>query len=243
MSRQPPSFFETAEYLSNRGLEGIEASSAYAAGATGNGIMVGVVDTGIDLDHPEFAGAIDAGSIDIVTGSAATLGDVDGHGTAVAGIIGARRNGALSHGVAFGARLLVVRADAPGSCPGACAFDQANVAAATDYAVNQGAQVINYSLGGTGSLDGALGDALERAVAAGRILVLAAGNEGGIDPIFPAIFAGSSEASGRAIAVGALDVDGQLASFSNRAGSAREYFLVTPGVQILAPELNGDDRV
>ena len=240
LSRHPPSFFETAEYLANRGLEGIEASSAYAAGATGNGIMVGVVDTGIDLDHPEFAGVIDAGSIDIVTGSAATLGDVDGHGTAVAGIIGARRNGALSHGVAFGARLLVVRADAPGSCPGACAFDQANVAAATDYAVNQGAHVINYSLGGTGSLDGALGDALERAVAAGRILVLAAGNEGGIDPIFPAIFAGSSEASGRAIAVGALDVDGQLASFSNRAGSAREYFLVTPGVQILAPELNGD---
>ena len=55
MSRHPPSFFETAEYLANRGLEGIEASSAYAAGATGNGIMVGVVDTGVDLDHPEFA--------------------------------------------------------------------------------------------------------------------------------------------------------------------------------------------
>jgi Subtilase family len=240
LSRHPPGFFETAEYFANRGLEGIEASSAYAAGATGNGIMVGVVDTGIDLDHPEFAGVIDDHSIDIMTGSAATLGDVDGHGTAVAGIIGARRNGALSHGVAFGARLLVVRADAPGSCPGACAFDQANVAAATDYAVNQGAHVINYSLGGTGSLGGALADALGRAVAAGRILVLAAGNEGGNDPIFPAIFAGSPEASGRAIAVGALDVDGQLASFSNRAGSAREYFLAAPGVQVLAPELNGD---
>ena len=74
----------------------------------------------------------------------------------------------------------------------ACAFDQADVAAATDYAVDQGARVINYSLGGAGSLDGALGDALERAVDAGRIVVLAAGNEGGNDPIFPAIFAGSA---------------------------------------------------
>ena len=183
---------------------------------------------------------IDDDSIDIVTGSAATVGDVDGHGTAVAGIIAARRNDALSHGVAFGASLLVVRADAPGSCPAACAFDQAHVAAATDYAVDQGARVINYSLGGAGSLDGALGDALERAVDAGRIVVLAAGNEAGNDPVFPGIFAGSAEARGRAIAVGALDGNGDLASFSNRAGSAREYFLVAPGVEILAPELDGD---
>ena len=240
LGRQPPGFFETAEYLANRGLQGIEASSAYAAGVTGSGIIVGVVDTGVDLDHPEFAGVIDDDSIDIVTGSAATVGDVDGHGTAVAGIIAARRNNALSHGVAFGANLLVVRADAPGSCPAACAFDQAHVAAATDYAVDQGARVINYSLGGAGTLDGALGDALERAVDAGRVVVLAAGNEAGNDPVFPAIFAGSAEARGRAIVVGALDGNGDLASFSNRAGSAREYFLVAPGVEILAPELDGD---
>jgi hypothetical protein len=239
VGRQPPSFFETTEYLANRGLPAIGASSAYAAGGTGSGIVVGVVDTGIDLDHPEFAGAIHEGSIDIVTGSPGSLGDIDGHGTAVAGIIAARRNNALSHGVAFGARLLVVRADAPNSCPAACAFEQVHVAAATDYAINRGAQVINYSLGGTGSLAGTLGAALGRAVDAGRIVVIAAGNEGGNDPIFPAIFAGAPEARGRAIAVGALDVDGQLASFSNRAGSAQDHFLVAPGVQILAPELNG----
>ena len=240
VGQHPPGFFETAEYLANRGLAGIEASSAYATGATGSGIIVGVIDTGVDLDHPEFAGAIDDDSIDIATGSAATLGDVDGHGTAVAGIIAARRNNALSHGVAFGARLLVVRADAPGSCPGACAFDHVHVAAATDHAINRGARVINYSIGGTGSVDGALGDALGRAVDAGRIVVIAAGNEGGTDPTFPAIFAGTPEARSRAIAVGALDVDGELASFSNRAGSARDFFLVAPGVQILAPELDGD---
>ena len=239
MSRHPPGFFETTEYFANGGLEAIQASSAYAAGGTGNGILVGVIDTGIDRDHPEFAGVIDDDSIDIVTGGAATLGDVDGHGTAVAGVIAARRNSALAHGVAFDAELLVVRADAPGSCPGACVFDEADVASATDYAVDHGARVINYSLGGAGSLDGALGDALERAVAAGRIVVLSAGNDGGDEPIFPAIFAGTSGARGRAIAVGALDVDGDIADFSNRAGSARSYFLVAPGVGILAPELDG----
>ena len=239
ITNQPRSFFETTEYFANRGLGAINASSAYAAGATGSGVLVGLIDTGIDLDHPEFAGAIDGASTDIVGGSAATLGDVDGHGTAVGGIIAARRNGALAHGAAFDARLLVVRADAPGSCPGACAFDQADVARATDYAVDHGARVLNYSMGGTGSLAGPLGDAFARAVSAGRILVLAAGNEGGAEPIFPAIFAGSAEAGGQAIVVGALDTDGDIADFSNRAGSARGHYLVAPGVDILAPQLNG----
>jgi Subtilase family len=243
LSRHPRGYYETTEYFTNRGLEVIEASSAYAAAGTGDGILVGVIDTGIDRDHPEFAGVIDNDSIDIVTGGAATLGDVDGHGTAVAGVIAARRNKALSHGVAFDADLLVVRADAPGSCPGACVFDEADVASATDYAVDHGARVINYSLGGAGPLDGALGDALERAVAAGRIVVLSAGNEGDDDPIFLAIFAGTPEARGRAVAVGALDVDGDIADFSNRAGSAKTYFLVAPGVEILAPKLDGDAAV
>ncbi len=239
MGNQPRSFFETSEYFANRGLGAINASSAYAAGATGNGVVVGLIDTGIDLDHPEFAGAIDGASTDIVGGSAATLGDLDGHGTAVGGIIAARRNGALAHGVAFDGHLLVVRADAPGSCPGACVFDQADVARATDYAVTHGARVINYSMGGAGSLDGPLVEAFGRAVAAGRILVLAAGNDGAADPIFPGTFAGSSEAGGQAIVVGALDADGDIADFSNRAGSASTHFLAAPGVEILAPQLNG----
>jgi subtilisin family serine protease len=76
MNRHPPGFFETTEYFANGGLEAIEASSAYAAGATGNGILVGVIDTGIDLEHPEFAGVINDDSIDIVTSTAASLGDV-----------------------------------------------------------------------------------------------------------------------------------------------------------------------
>lgn len=239
VTRNAPSFFESTEYLASAGLEVLRASSAYASGATGDGVVVGVVDTGIDVDHPEFAGAIHTNSIDIVSGTAASLDDPDGHGTAVAGVIAARRNDALAHGVAFDAGLLVIRADVPGSCATGCGFDPLHVARATDHAVDHGARVINYSIGGSGTLDGEIGDALRRAVDAGRIVVIAAGNDGGDEPIFPAVFAGTAEARGRGIAVGALGVGGALASFSNKAGSTKEYFLVAPGVGILAPAPGG----
>jgi subtilisin family serine protease len=62
----PPSFFETQEYSTSYGLASIHASSAYAGGATGQGVTVAVIDTGVDVDHPEFAGAVHPDSIDIV---------------------------------------------------------------------------------------------------------------------------------------------------------------------------------
>src|SRR5919106_1730570 len=85
----PPGAFETEEYRANYGLGAIHASSAYAGGATGQGVTVAVIDSGIDVDHPEFAGAIHSDSIDIVT-DGPTFDDEDGHGTAGAGGIGAR---------------------------------------------------------------------------------------------------------------------------------------------------------
>ncbi len=236
---RPPGFYETTEYRASHGLGALNASSAYAAGATGAGVRVAVIDTGVDLDHPELAGRIAAASTDIVSGDPDQVDDIDGHGTTVAGIIAARRNGALAHGVAFQAEVLAVRADAAGSCLTGCAFDESDVAAATDYAVDHGAQVINYSLGGASSVSPTLQSALAAAADAGVVLVLAAGNDAQADPTFPARFAETAAAEGLAIAVGAVDADDQLASFSNRAGSARQQFLVAPGVGILAPALGG----
>jgi hypothetical protein len=235
------SFFETREYQASFGLDAVGASTAYAAGATGRGVMVAVVDTGIDVDHPELAAQIAGGSTNIVTGDPQQVDDIDGHGTAVAGIIAARRNQALSHGVAFNARILAVRADAPGTCASnaGCAFDQADVAAATDYAVARGAPVINYSLGGATSVGASLEGALTRAADAGTILVFAAGNENAAEPTFPARFAADPATGGLAIAVGAVDAGNQLTSFSNQAGSARDHYLVAPGAHILAPALGG----
>lgn len=182
---RPASFYGTTEYRANYGLGVIGASSAYAAGATGRGIAVGVVDTGVDVDHPELTGQIAAASTDIVSGDPQFVNDIDGHGTAVAGVIAARRNQALTHGVAFNAKLLAIRADTPGSCAIGCTFSQSDIAAATDYAVAHDARVINYSLGGASSLGATLHDAFARAVDAGTILVLAAGNEGNAEPTFP----------------------------------------------------------
>jgi hypothetical protein len=236
---QPPQAFETEEYRASYGLGAIAASSAYGAGATGRGVRVAVIDTGIDLDHPEFAGAIAGASVDIVTGQFETIDDPDGHGTAVAGLVGARKNDALSHGVAFDARLLVVRADELGSCATGCAFASDDVAAATDYALDHGAGVINYSLGGATGLPPVLEAALTRAAEGDALLVFAAGNQGEVDPTFPAQFAGSDAAAGTAIAVGAVDADNRIAGFSNRAGVTAEHFLVAPGVALLAPAAGG----
>jgi len=237
-SSLPPGFFETEEFEAGFALDALNASSAYAEGGTGEDVKVAVIDTGIDVDHPEFAGAIAAESINIADGSA-DIDDVDGHGTAVSGIIGARRNGDLTHGVAFDAELLVVRADEVGSCLAGCAFQQSDVAAATDYAVAQGARVINYSVGGVPAISPALENALARAVDAGVVVVFAAGNDGGAEPTLPARFAGGDRADGRAIAVGAVDANTDLAAFSNRAGDAKDAFVVAPGVGVLAPARGG----
>jgi Subtilase family len=234
--RHSPGFFESEEYFANRGLEALGASSGYAAGGTGDSILVGVIDTGIDRDHPEFAGVIDGDSIDIVTGDAAALDDVDG--TAVAGVIAARRNGALAHGVAFDARLLVIRADEPGSCPGLRVRPAG--CGRGDRLRGRPWRPGDQLQSRRRLAEWRLARRVGRCGPGGRIVVLAAGNDGGDDPIVPAIFAGAPEARARAIAVGALDADGTLASFSNKAGSAKRFFLIAPGVQILAPLLDGD---
>lgn len=91
----------------------INAAQAYSLGFTGKGVTVGYLDSGIEAKHPEFAGAI-AGGFDFNTDTPYANGqgiDADppaGHGSHVAGIIGARRDGAGMHGVAFDSQLFAV---------------------------------------------------------------------------------------------------------------------------------------
>ena len=107
--------FETDEYEAMGALAMINASSAYARGATGAGIAVGVIDSGVYEEHIEFAQGSDnkveyAGS-DYSSGNPRS-DDAIGHGTLVAGIIAANRDGTLvssginMHGVAFDASIL-----------------------------------------------------------------------------------------------------------------------------------------
>mgnify|MGYP001032565545 CR=1 FL=1 len=232
-----PEDFESAEYRRSGALEPINASMLYAAGASGAGVTVGIIDTGVDTGHAELASAIHPSSTDLKR--ADPLADGSGHGTAIAGLIGARRNGTATHGVAYEARLLAVRADTPGTCPGSCLFGQGDLAAATDYAVANGARVLNFSLGDAAGLADSFRSSLSDAAEADRVLVFAAGNGGAASPRQPARFATTGSARGTGIIVGAVDEDEVIADFSNRAGTARDVYLVAPGEDLLTTARGG----
>ncbi|MEO0754081.1 MAG: S8 family serine peptidase, partial [Pseudomonadota bacterium] len=142
--------FETAEYQFAEGLDLIGASTAYAQGATGQGITVAVIDTGTDFNHPDLVGQ-SVGFFD-VRASERTADDIDseGHGTLVSGQIAGVRDGDGIHGLAYNSNVLDIRADRPGSCleTGAdadCRFEDADLVTAIEFAVDNGAQVINMS--------------------------------------------------------------------------------------------------
>lgn len=232
-----PYSFETAEYfgegdLNVYALDRINASAAYAAGGTGEGVTIAIIDSGIDATHPEFSGQISNQSRDIAA-SRSFGEDEDGHGTFIAGIIGAARDDAGMHGVAYDANLMVLRADIPGSCSaGECQYFASVVANAIDAAIARDADIINLSLGGLTVSDPQIDAALARATNAGVVVVAAAGNTGGASPEAPASFASTAEANGLAIAVGAVDASGNIAGFSNRAGDGAPAYLLAPGVNI-----------
>ncbi|WP_173978036.1 S8 family peptidase [Magnetospirillum sp. UT-4] len=229
-----------AELGRNYGLGAVGADAAHAAGQTGTGVTVAVIDTGIDVQHKDFAGAIAAASTDIVSGLAANVDDQGGHGTSVAGIVGARADGYDAVGVAPDATLLAVRSEY--TCSPKCSFAYSDLANATDYARLQGAKVMNFSLGGD-SIGADFQAALARATGDGRVVVAAAGNTGGANPINPAAWLAGVDAGGLGLAVGAVDATNTIASFSNRAGTAKDRFLVAPGVNVVTTANGGGTQV
>jgi subtilisin family serine protease len=173
-------------------------------------IDIAILDTGVDLDHPDLASrlVVVPGS-DVVNGD--SLPDDDeggpngtGHGTMVAGVAAAKTDNVIGvAGAAFNARIMPIKVlDANGE------GNDADIAAGIALATANGAEIINMSFGAPGStptLDGAVANA----VAAGVTVVAAAGNEATSVPDFPA-------ASDGVISVGAADEFGDLAFFSNR---------------------------
>ncbi len=227
----PVGDYLTTEYNNLSGLALIGASVAYAAGYTGSGVVVAVVDTGLDVTHSEFADAIHPSSINVVDGSG-NLTESSPHGTSVAGIIGAGRDGVGMHGVAFNSTIMAIAAE---SCVFACGYIDSDLTEATNHAVFHGADIINYSLGGS-SIGAGFNGALVNAAGAGVVIVAAAGNDGGANPIEPAGLAPNAGFNGQMIAVGAYDEGtGLLASFSNQAGTAQNFYIVAPGVSVYAP--------
>ncbi|MXO73608.1 S8 family serine peptidase [Altererythrobacter aerius] len=241
----PVSTFDTAELRRSDGPSYHNAPTAWAQGASGAGVKIGIVDTGIDTDSPEFAGRIDSASADVAGNGSVEA--VDDHGTNVAMIAAAARNNAGIVGIAYSATIVALRADRPGSCASEddCAFSDRDIAAGIDRAVAAGATVVNLSLGGD-SASTVLLDAVRRASAAGTVIVVSAGNEGdgsdpAIDPNQPNPFAAGVRSAGGAnvIIVGSVNEQNQFSAFSNRAGGQAQYFLSALGERICCVYENG----
>jgi hypothetical protein len=224
----------------NWDLNMINAPEVWAQGYTGQGVVVAVVDTGVDYTHRDLANNIwvnsgevadngidddGNGYIDDVrgwnfVGSDNNPMDLNGHGTHVAGTIAAENNRFGTTGVAYNATIMPVRvlsSDGDGN--------RENIANGIRYAVDNGANVINLSLGGGYSSE--IQDAIEYAASLGSVVVMASGNEGSTQPIAPA-----ASANQFGIAVGAVDINRAIASFSNQAGLPVLNYVVAPGDNI-----------
>ena len=187
--------------------------------APGSGIVVAVVDSGADLGHEDLQGQLIPG-YDFVDDDANPQ-DANGHGTHVAGIIGAKAgNDRGVAGVASAARIMPVRVlDAEGS-----GFSS-DVTAGVRWAADQGADVINLSLADFGRavggslFDGEFSEALEYAWAKGSVPVIAAGNEQ---------FFSSGYVDEHALVVTATDRTDAKPSYASAVGSAR-WGMAAPG--------------
>ncbi|MEV5969331.1 S8 family serine peptidase [Streptomyces sp. NPDC051921] len=207
----------------------IGAPEAWAAGYNGKGVKVAVLDTGIDVNHPDFAGLID-GAASFVPGEAIT--DVNGHGSHVAGtIVGSgAASGGDNKGVAPGADLFVGKV-----LGGAEGYGQDSwVMAGMQWAAESGADVVNMSLGDSYPTDGS--DPMSQTVDAlsaqyGTLFVIAAGNSGPESISAPG-------AAASALTVAATDKQDRLASFSSTGPLAysggMKPDIAAPGVDITA---------
>nr|WP_303718976.1 S8 family peptidase [Brevundimonas naejangsanensis] len=216
------------------------AFAAWRTGATGRGITVGVVDSGIRMNHQDLGANISPLSTDIVAGRNQRE-DQDGHGTRVSSVIAAPFNDYGTVGVAFNSTILSIRADVSDCTKpeDKICFKSSDLARALDYAVQNGARVINLSLGGESPLGAQFEAALLRAVNAGVVFAIAAGNEEGANPEWPGRYASDSRFLGAIIVTGAHDKAQRIADFSNRAGVSQNVFLSAPGVDVIV-DCEGD---
>ena len=213
----------------------IGAPAAWAAGYTGAGTTVAVLDTGVDTKHPDLADAVS--SEQDFSGSASGPTDMFGHGTHVASIItgSGAADGGKYKGVAPDAKLLNGKVlDDNGS------GQESWIIAGMEWAAGGGADVINMSLGSSFPSDGT--DPMSQAVnrlteETGTLFVIAAGNSGGAP--------GSPGAADAALTVGAVDREDQLADFSSRGprwgDEAIKPEITAPGVDIVAARGNGSE--
>lgn len=197
------------------GIDRVDAELVWPTGNTADPIRVGVIDTGISLSHPDLAANI-AGGVNTIN-PRKSANDDNGHGSHVAGTIGALNNSIGVIGVAPQVNLYAIKVlGANGS------GYLSDVIEGIDWGVANGLQVLNMSLG-TSVNSQLLHDAVIRAYNASIVVVAAAGNSGGS--------VGYPGAYPEVIAVSATDINNQIASFSSRGP---EVDIAAPGVSIFS---------
>jgi subtilisin family serine protease len=251
-------FPEVLDSIANPwGIDRVKAPEVWTQGYTGQGVVVAVIDTGVDYNHPDLASNIwnnpgeiannnidddGNGYIDDIRGWDFIENDNDpiesyqfsdfsnpvnyyGHGTHVAGTIAAANNGFGVTGVAPNAKIMPIRVFENDAYSSSIILEQG-----IRYATNNGADVINLSW--TWTPTPGIETAIQDAINQGVVVVMASGNEYFSTPSYPAQLATDG-----GIAVGALDIAGNVPYFSNGAGMLLDY-VVAPGVDVYSTTPN-----
>jgi outer membrane autotransporter protein len=227
-----PSDFNTPEYFASGALDQIGANEAYALGYTGAGSTIAIFDSGIDPTHPEFTGKLNGGydfSFDTPD-----LSDINGHGTHVAGIAAASRDGSGMHGVAYDADIMAFNI-----LTGATTVSvMEDLFAGVGQMIESGVRIASnswitfFDRGDPDALD-YLYTNFKYAQDNDVIFVFAAGNFSDEKPWDPAdtpeIF---PDLQKQFLAVVAVDENNVIADFSNRCGNNAPWCIAAPGVDI-----------
>ena len=212
--------------------------------STGRGVLVAVIDTGIDMGHEDLAGAITAAETAIPDDYYGELSmfpeeyqggkDNLGHGTHVAGVIGARKNQFGCTGIAPESSILSIKALERSGTQGR--GKSSWVAAAINLAVERGADIINLSLGGTLVKDELLLASIDQALDAGVAVVCAAGNTASPVLMYPAAYEGT-------IAVSAVKPQGDFVTFASGYSNSGTWIdVAAPGSNILSTVPGGYEK-
>lgn len=201
------------------GLTKVSAESAWDKTKGSSSVIIAVIDTGVDLNHPDLSSKVLTNiDYDFVNGDSEAQDD-QGHGTHVAGIAAAATNNITGiAGMCPDCSILPLKVlDSSGN------GNVSNIVSAINYATEKGAKVINLSLGGSGSSLTLL-NAVRNAYSKGVFLACAAGNANTSQASYPAYY-------NECVAVAATDQNDYRASFSNYGSWVDTS---APGVNILA---------
>jgi subtilisin family serine protease len=221
---------DSIEYRRSWGLNAIGAQAAYTAGRTGRGVRIALIDCGLTKRPRDLKRNLSGDSVDLID---RRVPDADSHGRWVAQPLGSQLNGYGTVGVAYNATLIEIRADMDGGYKGECAFWPRDITRALDYAVDRRAHSVILPVQAKNPLGAAFETALARAVASGVVVVAAAGNREEGKPAWPANYAADPRFARAMVVAGAAGFEGEITRWTNRAGAAKDRYLLAPGEWIL----------